>query len=255
MGSVSICAHEVPPVTELSTDDDDGPRSLTDAVALRIQKEILSGRIPPGERLRLRSLQELFGVSHIPIREALRRLEGIGLVEILPQRGAIVARIAYDEFTDVYDLRKIIEPEIAARATERITPSRLKEIKEALDELDAEPEGSRSPHFDELHRRFHWLICEPGSTPVIERVVKQLWQTSDRYVHLSLEEGGTASQAQRQHRKLYEAIRKGDPKTMRRELAAHLENTEQGLRRAVMAATTPPAAASGPQGEVVAEGA
>jgi DNA-binding GntR family transcriptional regulator len=254
MGPISICARGVPPVTELSTDDDEGPRSLTDAVAMRIQKEILSGRIPPGERLRLRSLQELFGVSHIPIREALRRLEGIGLVEILPQRGAIAARLAYDEFTDVYDLRKIIEPEIAARATERVSPSRLKEIKEALDELDAEPEGSRSPHFDELHRRFHWLICEPGSTPVIERVVKQLWQTSDRYVHLSLEEGGTASQAQRQHRKLYEAIRKGDPKMMRRELAAHLENTEQGLRRAVMAATTPPAPA-GPQGEAVAEGA
>jgi DNA-binding GntR family transcriptional regulator len=237
-------------VTDLSTDEDEGPRSLTDAVAMRIQQEILSGRILPGERMRLRSLQEQFGVSHIPIREALRRLEGIGLVEILPQRGAIAARLAYDEFTDVYDLRKIIEPEIAARATERIGPTRLKEIKEALDELNAEPEGSSSPHFNDLHRRFHWLICEPGSTPVIERVVKQLWQTSDRYVHLSLTQGWTASKAQRQHRRLYEAIRKADPGMMRRELTAHLENTEQGLRRAVMAATSPPAPAARPEGEV-----
>jgi len=236
-------------VTDLSMDDDEGPRSLTDAVAMRIQKEILSGRIPPGQRMRLRSLQEQFGVSHIPIREALRRLEGIGLVEILPQRGAIAARLAYDEFTDVYDLRKIIEPEIAARATAGIGPTRLEEIKKALDELNAEPEGSRSPHFNELHRRFHWLICEPGSTPVVERVMKQLWQTSDRYVHLSLTEDRTALKAERQHRRLYEAIRKGDPEMMRRELTAHLENTEQGLRRAVMAATGPPAAAAGPQGE------
>jgi DNA-binding GntR family transcriptional regulator len=244
-------------VTDLSTDDDEGPRSLTDAVAMRIQNEILSGRIPPGGRMRLRSLQEQFGVSHIPIREALRRLEGIGLVEILPQRGAIAARLAYDEFTDVYDLRKIIEPEIAARATAGVGPSRLKEIKEALDELNAEPEGSRSPHFNELHRRFHWLICEPGSTPVVERVMKQLWQTSDRYVHLSLTEDRTALKAERQHRRLYEAIRKGDPEMMRRELTAHLENTEQGLRRAVLAATAPPAAAAGPQGEArrVARGA
>jgi DNA-binding GntR family transcriptional regulator len=237
-------------VTDLGTDEDDGPRSLTDAVAMRLQQEILSGRIPPGERMRLRSLQERFGVSHIPIREALRRLEGIGLVEILPQRGAIAARLAYDEFTDVYDLRKILEPEIAARAIEQIGASRLKAIKEALDELNAEPEGSRSPHFDELHRRFHWLICEPGSTPVIERVVKQLWQTSDRYVHLSLTQGWAASKAQRQHQRLYEAIRKGDPDMMRRELTAHLENTEQGLRRAVIAAIGPPAAAAAPTGKV-----
>jgi DNA-binding GntR family transcriptional regulator len=237
-------------VTDLSSGEDEGPRSLTDAVAMRIQQEILSGRIPPGERMRLRSLQEQFGVSHIPIREALRRLEGIGLVEILPQRGAIAARLAYDEFTDVYDLRKIIEPEIAARAAERVVPARLKAIKEALAKLNAEPEGSRSPHFDELHRRFHWLICEPGSTPVVERVVKQLWQTSDRYVRLSLTQDRAASEAQRQHQRLYEAIRKRDPEMMRRELTAHLENTEQGLRRAVMAATTPPAGAAGPKGEV-----
>jgi DNA-binding GntR family transcriptional regulator len=237
-------------VTDLSTDEGEGPRSLTDAVAMRIQQEILSGRIPPGERMRLRSLEQQFGVSHIPIREALRRLEGIGLVEILPQRGAIAARLAYDEFTNVYDLRKIIEPEIAARATERIGPGRLEAIKEALDKLNAEPEGSRSPNFDELHRRFHWLIYEPGSTPVVERVVKQLWQTSDRYVRLSLTQGLTASKAQRQHQRLYEAIRKGDPEMMRRELTAHLENTEQGLRSAVIAATTPPAAAAGPKVEV-----
>lgn len=238
-------------MTESTNDDDEVPRSLTDAVTIRLRNEILSGHIPPGERMRLRSLQELLGVSHIPIREALRRLEGAGLVEILPQRGAIAARVSYDEFTDVYDLRKILEPEIAARAIEHIGPARLKEIKEALDELNAEPEGVRSPHFDELHRRFHWLVCEPGSTPVIERVVKQLWQTSDRYVHLSLLAGGTAPRARRQHRRLYEAIRKGDTEMMRRELTAHLENTEQGLRRAVMTAFASPAAAA-PNGQATA---
>jgi DNA-binding GntR family transcriptional regulator len=186
----------------------------------------------------------MLGVSHIPIREALRRLEGAGLVEIVPQRGAIATKLSLEEFNEVYDLRKIIEPAIAVRAVERVTPERLKEIKQALEELNAEPGGSSSPRFSALHRRFHWLICEPGSTTVIERVVKQLWQTSDRYVQLALTVGGAAPMAQRQHRRLYESLRRKDADVLRRELTAHLENTEQGLRRAVLTATESPTVAT-----------
>jgi DNA-binding GntR family transcriptional regulator len=229
-------------MTDLAGEGGEIPRSLADAVTVRIRNEILSGRIAPGERLRLRSLEAMLGVSHIPIREALRRLEGAGLVEIVPQRGAIATRLSYEEFTDIYDLRKIIEPAIAVRAMEHVTPARMTEIKQALDELSARAETVSSSQFNELHRRFHWLICEPGSTPVIERVVKQLWQTADRYVQLAFTEGGVAPRAERQHRRLYEAMRRGETEVLRRELTAHLENTEQGLRRAVLAAMQAPSA-------------
>jgi len=215
-------------------------RSLAEGVTARIRHEILSGGIRPGERLRLRTLEELLGISHIPIREALRQLEAEGLVENIPQRGAIATRISVAELTDVYDLRKLLEPLVAARAIESISEERLGEIRYALGEMDAIEEGWRSPLFANLHRKFHWAILEPGATKVIEQVLRQLWQTSERYVRFSVTVGSGGAMADEQHRHLYSAARKRDPDLFASELVAHLAHTEARVRKVLAEETLEP---------------
>lgn len=206
-------------------------KSIVDEVTIRIRQEILSGRIAPGQRIRLRTLEELLGVSHIPIREALRSLEAEGLVENIPQRGAIATPVSVEELAEVYDLRRLLEPAVAERAIPKLTKEHLHLAAEALDALHAVPGGWASPEFPEAHRRFHWLLLEPGATKLIERVLAQLWQTSERYVRFSVIVGGGGPVAERQHAVLQKTARAGDAVRFRAELVAHLDNTESRVRR------------------------
>jgi len=212
------------------TDTGEGfQRSIAEGVTSRIRHEILSGRIRPGERIRLRTVEELLGVSHIPIREALRRLEGEGLVENIPQRGAIATPLSLTELAEVYELRKILEPIVVARAVP-MRPEHLARIEQALEAMNAVPEEWLSPSFPELHRQFHWLLIEPGANKVMEQTIRQLWQTSERYVRFAMIAGSGAPIAARHHRRLLTAARRSDGDTLARELVSHLEHTEAGVR-------------------------
>src|SRR5712691_9231494 len=110
--------------------------SLVDNVTERLRSALLTGEIQPGERIRVTSLEKRFGVSHIPIREALRRLEVEGLVVTLPQRAAVAARVALDDLTGIYDLRRIIEGHVARRAVEQMTDEEIERIEHALADLE-----------------------------------------------------------------------------------------------------------------------
>ncbi len=98
------------------------PRSETLVDALR--EAILTGRYAPGARLVQDDLAAAFGVSRIPLREALRRLEGEGLVVISPNRGAIVRPLAPKDVVDLYDLRLALESLAIRRAAERFADLR-----------------------------------------------------------------------------------------------------------------------------------
>ena len=114
-------------------------KTIVDELTIGIRQEILSGRIRPGQRIRLRTLEDQFGVSHIPIREALRSLEAEGLVENIPQRGAIATALSIEELTEVYDLRRLLEPAVAERSIPKLTKDQLRLSGEALEQLRAIP--------------------------------------------------------------------------------------------------------------------
>src|SRR6266542_3701628 len=116
--------------------------SLVDNVTERLRSALLTGDIQPGERIRVTALEKRFGVSHIPIREALRRLETEGLVVTLPQRTAVAAGVDLD---GLYDLRRMIEGEVAERAAERMTPEALASLREALAALEEAAADVDSP--------------------------------------------------------------------------------------------------------------
>ncbi len=81
-----------------------------------LEEAILEGELKPGERLRAEALAQRFGTSRTPIREALLQLEGQGLVEVEPNRGAVVRTFDRDDVLDLYEVRALIEPHAAARA-------------------------------------------------------------------------------------------------------------------------------------------
>jgi len=97
------------------------PKTIVDGITERLRRAIITGTIRPGERIRVADLERKFGVSHIPIREALRRLQSEGFVEISPRRTTIAAGVDLSDLANIYDLRRIIELEIGRRSVSRMT--------------------------------------------------------------------------------------------------------------------------------------
>lgn len=192
-----------------------------------IRNLILNATIRPGERINVKGLEKRFGVSHIPIRESLRQLEAEGFVTLLPQRGAIAARVSTQELADVYDLRRIIEPVVAGRAAERATQAERDAVLAAMARLDQLEQAEDSSFFD-AHWDFHWAILKPGSTDEIERVVHQLWRTSERYIRLT--RGTATDEAHHQHELMTEALVAGDSDAVSRYISQHLTLTGEALR-------------------------
>ena len=89
-------------------------------VSEELREAILSGEFGPGQRLRTASLAKRFGSSRTPVREALVQLEGEGLVDIEPRRGALVRPFASADLIDLYEVRVLLEPAAAARAALRV---------------------------------------------------------------------------------------------------------------------------------------
>ena len=196
----------------------------------RLRRALLAGEIKPGERIKVAELEKSFGVSHIPIREALRRLETEGLIVTLPQRAAVAAGVDLEDLAGLYDLRRIIECEVVSRSVTSMTPEQVEGVRTALETLEAVAQDHDSPRFWELHRDFHWALLEPGATAWIQRVLDQIWLASQRYVRLFVSE--TVGDAMRDHRELLVCCEERDAAGAEDLLRRHLDRTEFAVRQA-----------------------
>lgn len=216
-----------------ATDDRIRRTSIVDTVTERLRREILSGEIEPGGRIRVGELERRFGVSHIPIREALRRLEAEGLVVTSPQRATLVAGIALEDLAGLYDLRRIVEVPVVERAAGTATDDDVETAAQALAALERAAPGSDD--FWLAHRSFHWSLMAPGTTAWVQRVLEQLWQSAERYVRLTASAFGTTEEAMREHRRMLELFEERDGAALAELLRQHLNRTELVLREGYLA--------------------
>jgi DNA-binding GntR family transcriptional regulator len=205
-------------------------RTLTDHITAQLQEAILSGDLQPGQRLVIRELKERFGVSHIPIREAIRRLETDGLVCSVPQRGAVVAGVSLGELQEVYDLRRLLEVQVSRQALAQASAERVDALTASLQEMDSALEAGDFETFTLENRQFHRIMLEPALTPVTARILRLLWQASDRYVQLGLSVANTGQRGQEEHRRMLAAYRAGDDAALAAETERHLASTEKAVR-------------------------
>lgn len=190
---------------------------------------IVTGEIEPGQRILARELVERFGVSHIPVREAMRQLEGEGLLRYEPQRGAVATDISLDELAEIYDVRRFLECRAVAKAVVAYDTDFLIALSASLDRLELEREQDpHSPAFFAAHREFHWQLIAPGCSEVVERLLRQLWSAADRYIHLGLESAPTRG-AGRHHRELYKAATARDADRLTQLVDEHLRKIEASV--------------------------
>lgn len=202
-------------------------RTTHEMVTGALRKGILSGTLEGGRPLRQRDIAREFGVSRIPVREALRQLEGEGLVTFSPYRGATVSALSFEEVAEICKIKRALETLALREAVPRFTEEDLRQAEEILDQADVEERGAE---YAELSRRFHSTLYAPAGLPRLMTVLQPLDVTFDRYVRIYLEIMHTKGPAQEEHRRILKFCAKGDADAAVRTLEDHITNTVERIQ-------------------------
>jgi DNA-binding GntR family transcriptional regulator len=183
--------------------------TVTDATTAQLREAIISGELPNGKPLRQDALAELLGVSRIPIREALARLEAEGLVASSPHRGYVVTALSREEILELFELRSLLEPPLLRAAIPRMSAADLKNAEAILTTYNGLIDRAEVRSWGELNIRFHLALYAPAGRRRTLEIVRGLLNNTDRYTRLVLTLGTGVDQAKEDHGGLLELCRKG----------------------------------------------
>lgn len=212
-------------------------KALVDDTAAAIRARILSGEIPIGAQLRQVELAEMLGVSRTPVREALRQLQAGGLIEVLPNRGAVVRVPAPWEVREAYEIRAELEGLACVRAVHAVTPDVLRELREANETVRAvsggPAPGAGSSPSTSANDCFHTLIHTVAGNRRLARAIKDVNEAFPRNVSaLVLQDNPRHREDNiREHERIVEALAAEDAERARSEMKAHVISAGEQLAR------------------------
>lgn len=214
----------------------------SESMEAAISRLIIEGEFGPGDRLKLSDLAERFGVSQMPVREALWKLEGSGLVQNLPNRGAVVRAVDAQYIENVFEVRIAIEMMLIERAVARVTSADLERIEAAQTSVERAAAGDELPAIFAADRAFHFAINRlagndialetlAGTMPLIQSV-----QSMRRRVGFP---PARLQEIVREHAGIVAAIREGDGRLAAQRMRLHLLGARQAMIETLEALHSP----------------
>ena len=210
---------------------------MAELAAERVHGAILSGAIPPGSKLHIQRLSELFGLSATPIREGLARLVATGLVEALGQRGFRVLPVTLDDLADIQRMRHMVEVEGLRLSIEQGDVGWEQNIVAALHRLkalsvvDDTVDRPGSPRFDDAHKAFHTALIAACGSPRLLAAHSDLHDQFYRYRVVLRLVPRTKTTTDRDHSNLAKLVLARNFEAAARELHEHIERPAQALRQ------------------------
>jgi DNA-binding GntR family transcriptional regulator len=212
-------------------------RTLSERIFDVIRERIVEGKLPVMEPVRQDALAAELGVSKIPLREALARLEHEGLLTSQANRGWFVRPMSEDQAEEIYLLRLAIEPAAAAYACLHADEADRQAARHAFDVLDTAAAGDRG-EVAVRNREFHVALVRPGKRLLTTQLVERLEVLAERYVSAHLEPAGRGDRAHTEHSDLLATWLAGDADKVKTLLTAHIASTLDDLRAHFKASQT-----------------
>lgn len=210
-------------------------KQLRHWVADRLRGAILEGQLRPGEWLRQERLAQEYGVSQMPVREALKELAAEGLVEHVPYRGVRVVAFTAADVEDLYAVRSFMEGKAVREAARCISEDELKELRQLHEQIGQVQSIESLPRYRELNRRFHQLMVAACRRTYLVRSLNQMWDAFPTMLWSNFAQtaGSTLPQRdahdQAEHEAILCALEQHDAASAERLVREHIENAGRDL--------------------------
>ncbi|WP_431047928.1 GntR family transcriptional regulator [Roseateles sp. L2-2] len=197
---------------------------LHDQVVARLRAMLVEGRISPGAKLNERELCELLNVSRTPLREAIKLLAAEGLVDLLPNRGAVAVRLTEDDIMAAFEVLAGLEGLSGELAARRIEDAELAELRALHYEMMAcFSRGDLSGYY-RLNARIHDLINEAAKNPLLTKTYHSINARVQNLRFRTNQDGAKWKQAVKEHEQMIAALEARDADAMRRIMIEHLNH-------------------------------
>lgn len=205
-------------------------RSTPDLIADALREAILRGIFQEGQSLRQDEIATQFGVSRIPVREALRLLEAEGLVTFHLNRGATVSVLSPAEVQEICEIRSALEVTAIELAIAKLTEP---DLEKAAVILEASDRVTDAASWAKLNWEFHATLYAPADRPRLLRMIKTLHTNLDRYVYLYMGQMDDVERMQKEHYQLLDACQQKDTKAAVKLLKRHIDSAAKHLQKSV----------------------
>jgi len=202
------------------------PGNTPEYIVGALRNAILQGRYKANQPLRQDQIAEKFGVSKVPLREALVQLKAEGLVTFMPNRGAVVTELSAAEVDEIFTMRMALEATALERAIPNLRSADLIRAKSVLEIIEEEEDRSQ---WSELNWEFHAILYQAAQLPRLLNTIQMLHNNVARYLIIYLDRLSAQDISQKEHRAILSACRKADIETANRQLANHLRQACQRL--------------------------
>ncbi|MGW0993749.1 GntR family transcriptional regulator [Streptomyces sp. NPDC002520] len=206
------------PTTSPSTAKPEPLGAVRERVLATLRQDIIAGRLLPGDRLVERELAERFGVSRVPVREAIRALVAEGFILFESARRTVVRRLTPADVKELFELREALEVYAAGLAAARATPEALAELRELLNEAATATKAGEAEAITDINTRFHTRILAMAGNGLLTSVMEPV----DGRLRWLTRQNEEWPQLLTEHRDLYDAIASGDPDRARDHTLEHV---------------------------------
>ena len=199
----------------------------TGTLAAALRAEIADGRLEPGTALRQDELATRFGVSRIPVREALRTLQAEGLVTYAPNRGAIVAVVTPREIQEMLEVRIALECHAVRMAVPQVAGADLDALRTVLEAYDALPDAAS---WSVMNWQFHWALYRPCECHRLLDAIERNFNRFSSAARMQISTISGKGRPQREHWKLLELTEAGRADQAASLLEQHIRHTQRSMR-------------------------
>ncbi len=211
-------------------------QTVQDGVYQRLSEALMSGRLDPGQQLTIASIAEMCGTSHMPVREALRRLAGENALEVASTGSAYVPAVSRARLDDLCDARIINEGAAGARAVAAVDARMIRTMETVMaDYFEAAREHDLAG-MTSRNQVFHFTLYRGSASPVLVRIIETLWLQFGPYLRLLTRRVEPSLQPlepdtyTRHHYDMIAALKCGDAKAVSKAIAADIKATRDLLR-------------------------
>lgn len=213
------------------------PEGLTQTQPIReiifeyLREAIVSGQLPPGQRLIERDLAERFQASRTPVREALRKLETEGFIEKVGRRGDVVRSVDYAGMKEAYFLRMTLEPVMVRECIAKMTTDEKQQLSAILDEAEICNEKGEGEACSEKLRAFDQLMMDTCGLPKMRGIILNLYDDLRRFTRFNLSQRKRRIDAVQEHREICDAMLNNQSDLAAELTRKHIENSFEQLKK------------------------